>query len=383
MAPPTAFSALRESDPISRVAFGDGTVVWLVTRYADVRAVLRDPRFSSETARAGFPTYGLPGRSTPEFSRSMIRRDAPDHLRLRRLLTKEFMPRRIDAYEGEVLRVVTERLDALEAGGPPGDFVNGFALAVPTSVISAILGVPEEDHEFFHDATQRHTTRHGSDADVASAITELNDYMLDLARVRQQDPGDDVLSTLVRHEGEGLLTMDEVASYAMLLVAAGHDTTAGSLALGILSLLQHPDQLARLEREPDLWENAADELLRYHSVVRGGPRRLALEDVEVGGQLIRKGDGVMVSVWSANHDDSQFAEAGTIDVSRENAAGHVAFGYGVHLCLGKSLARLEMRIGLSETFRRFPRLAVVGDLDELSFRTDTTNFGLHAMPLTW
>lgn len=383
MAPPAEFSVLRGSTPVARVALGDGTPIWLLTRFDDVRAVLRDPRFSSVTTRPNFPTYGLPGRDTPEFARSIIRLDEPDHLRLRRLLTKEFMPRNVAKHEADVLRIVTEHLDALEAAGPPGDFVGGFAMSVPSAVISGLLGVPYEDHEFFQDATRRHTTRHGDDADVAVAITELNDYMYSLAAAKEKNPGDDVVSRLVEHKVAGRISADEIAAYAMLLVAAGHDTTAGSLALSILTLAQNPDQLARLRADPSLWPTAVEELLRYHSVVRGGPRRLAMEDVEVGGQLIRAGEGVMVSVWAGNHDDDRFDDAGGIDVARQDISGHLAFGFGTHQCLGQSLARLEMRIGLSEVFSRFPRLALPGTVKDLPFRTDTTNYGLHSLQLTW
>lgn len=383
MAPPTAFSVMRDSDPVSKVTLGDGTVVWLLTRYADVRAVLADPRFSSVTTRPGFPIYGLPGRDTPEFARSIIRRDRPEHMRLRRLATKEFMPKQVRKHEADVFRIVTEHLDALETKGPPGDFVEGFAMSVPSTVISLLLGIPQEDHAVFQDATQRLTSRHGSVDDVADALVRLNGYMLELADVKEKDPRDDVLSRLVRQRVEGNLTRDEVASYATLLVSAGHDTTAGALALSILTLLERPHHLARLKDDPSLWDVAVEELLRYHSVVRGGPRRLALEDAEVGGQLIREGEGVMVSIWAANHDDRQFDTADRIEIERANAESHLAFGFGSHQCMGQSLARLEMRIGLSEVFRRFPDLAVDGDVAALPFRKDTTNYGLHAMPLTW
>lgn len=383
MAPPAEFAVLRETSPTSRVALADGTVVWLLTRYEDVRTVLADKRFSSVTTRPGFPIYGLPGRDTPEFARSIIRMDSPEHLRLRRLTTKDFMPKATLTHEATALQIVTEHLDAIEEQGPPADFIDGFAMSVPSMVISRILGVPPDDHEIFEDATQRLTNRHGSAAGVAGALTDLNEYLLRLAAAKQKDPQEDVLSKLVRHQLAGDLTPDEVASYAMILVSAGHDTTAGTFALGIVTLLEHPAALARLADEPSLWPSAVEELLRYHSVVRGGPRRLALEDVQVGDQLIREGEGVMVSVWAANHDGHHFDDAPAIDIERPNVGTHLAFGFGPHQCLGQSLARMELRIGLSEVFRRFPDLALTGEVNALPFRKDTTNYGLHALPLTW
>jgi len=383
MAPPTEFAMLRQTNPISRVSLGDGTAVWLLTRYADVRAVLGDPRFSSVTTRRGFPVYGLPGRDTEQFARTILRLDDPDHMRLRRLLTKEFMPRRVAEHEELVGRIVAEHLDAIEAAGPPSDFVEHFALSVPSTVISLLLGIPQTDHGIFQQTTQQLTYRHATGPQVEGALVKLENYMIELAADKERDPQDDIISLLVEKEAEGLLSRRDLASYATLLVSAGHDTTSGALALGILTLLEHPDQLARLRHDPSLWGCAADELLRYHSVVRGGPRRLALEDVVVGGQLIRQGEGVMVSVWAANHDDAQFPEAATIDVARENVNSHLAFGSGVHQCIGQSLARMEMRIGLLEVFGRFPTLAPVGEVADMAFRRDMTNYGLHSMTLTW
>lgn len=383
LSPPAEFDEFRSDEPVKQVALPDGTTMWLLTRYDDVRQALRDNRLSSNITLPGFPTYGLPGRDTPEFARSIIRLDAPEHTRLRRLTAGEFTPSAVARHEPLVVSLVTELLDDLGAGGPPGDFVGGFALALPSAVISRLLGVPPEDHEFFENATRAHTSRDASDADVAASLTEFHAYMRTLAERKRRDPGDDVISRLMDHESAGVLTLDEVASYALLLVAAGHDTTAGALALGILTLVQDPAQLDLVGHQSDGWERAADELIRYHSVVRGGPRRLALVDVEIGGCTIRAGDGLMLSTLAANHDDEQFADAATVDVTRDNAASNIAFGFGPHLCLGKSLARLEMRVGLEQVFSRFPSLQLATPFDELPFRSDSTNYGLYSLPLTW
>lgn len=382
MAPASEFAEFRDREPITRVALGDGTPVWLITRHEHARTLLRDQRLSSVTTLPGFPTFGLPGRDTPEFANSIIRMDAPRHRRLRRLTIRDFIPKRIAAHEPDVRRIVNEHLDTLEAGGQPGDFAE-FALAVPSSVISLLLGVPEADHAFFQESTREHTRRDATNDEVAASLRELHAYMRDLATAKQQDPGDDIISRLVDHERAGDLTRDELASYALLLVAAGHDTTAGAMALSILTLVQDPEAVARLNDDPDQWETAVEELLRYHSVVRGGPRRLALEDVEIDGQLIRAGEGVMVSVWAADHDGGQFSNPETIDLQRENAHAQLAFGFGPHQCLGQALARLELRVGLSEVFRRFPQLRLGRALDDLPFRSDSTNYGLYALPLIW
>lgn len=382
MAPATEFAEFRDREPITRVVLGDGTPVWLITRHEHARTLLRDQRLSSVTTLPGFPTFGLPGRDTPEFANSIIRMDAPRHRRLRRLTIKDFIPKQIAAHEPDVRRIVDAHLDTLEAGGQPGDFTE-FALAVPSSVISLLLGVPEADHAFFQESTREHTRRDATNDEVAASLRELHGYMSELATAKQQKPGDDIISRLVDHERAGDITRDELASYALLLVAAGHDTTAGALALSLLSLVQNPEAVTRLNDDPDQWETAVEELLRYHSVVRGGPRRLALEDVEIDGQLIRAGEGVMVSVWAADHDGGQFSNPEVIDLQRENAHTQLSFGFGAHQCLGQALARLELRVGLSEVFRRFPQLRLDRAVDDLPFRSDSTNYGLYALPLIW
>lgn len=383
MAPADEFAVLREQGPITQVVLGDGTPVWLVTRHDHARTLLRDTRLSSVTTLPGFPTFGLPGRDTPEFANSIIRMDAPKHRRLRRLTIKDFVPKAIAAHEPDVLRIVTRHLDALATAGPPGDFATDFALAVPSSVIGLLLGVPDQDHHFFQESTREHTRRDATTEEVAASLRELHGYMSDLAASKAVDPGDDIISRLVDHERAGVITRDEVASYALLLVAAGHDTTAGSMALSILTLLQRPDDVARLTGRPGEWDTAVEELLRLHSVVRGGPRRLALEDVEIDGRWIRAGEGVMISVWAANHDERQFADPARVSLERDNAHTQLAFGFGPHQCLGQALARLELRVGLSEVFRRFPALRLERRIDELNFRTDSTNYGVYGLPLSW
>jgi len=288
----------------------------------------------------------------------------------------------VAAHEENVRRTVAEHLDRIEKLGPPADFAKDYALAVPSSMISLLLGVPEEDHEFFQESTRRHTNRNASREEVAASLKELHNYMLGLAESKRDRPGDDILSRLVARQAAGEISPYDVASYGVLLVAAGHDTTAGAIGLGALTLVQNHALRERLRREPELWPNAVDELLRLHSIVRGGPRRLATEDVEVGGVMIRAGEGVVASIWAANHDEAAFPSPGDVIVDRPNGAGHVAFGFGPHQCLGQSLARLELKVALSEMFSRFPNLRL-DDPAALKFRTDSTNYGLYELPLSW
>ncbi|AEW98143.1 MULTISPECIES: cytochrome P450 [Streptomycetaceae] len=384
--PPAQFARLRTEEPISRISLADGSWAWLATRYADIRAILGDPRFSSDTTLPGYPLSGMTGGASTE-NRGFIRMDPPEHTRLRRMVTREFMVKRVEALRPEVQRITDELCDEMSrahAAGEPVDLVEALALPVPSLVISLLLGVPYEDHTIFQRLTGTLLSRTVSEAERDVARGELRDYLHQLVSAKEAEPGDDILSRLiVEQERPGEITHDDVVAFAALLLVAGHETTANMIGLSALTLMRDQASADRLRAEPGLIRGAVEELLRYHSIIRNGPRRVATEDVEVGGRLIRAGEGVVAAVPSANRDETVFADPDRLDVCRPNAQHHVAFGYGIHQCLGQALARVELQVVIGTLLRRFPGLRPAVPVEEIPFRTDMAIYGCHALPVTW
>ncbi|MFF2806113.1 cytochrome P450 [Streptomyces sp. NPDC058000] len=382
--PPAEFGTLRTEEPISKISLPDGSWAWLATRYADIRAILGDTRFSSDTTLHGYPLSGMTGGGNTN-NRGFIRMDPPEHTRLRRMVTREFMVKRVEALRPEIQRLTDELCDAMERrAGEPVDLIEALALPVPSLVISLLLGVPYDDHDVFQRLTGKLLSRTIADEEREAARIELRDYLDALVTAKEKEPGDDILGRLIveqRHTGE--ITHDDVAAFAALLLIAGHETTANMIGLSALTLMQDPDSAERLRQDPTLIRGAVEELLRFHSIIRNGPRRAATTDIEIGGQLIRAGEGVVVAVPSANRDATVFADPDRLDVGRPNAQHHVAFGYGIHQCLGQALARVELQVVIATLLRRFPTMRPAGPVDEIPFRTDMAIYGCHALPVTW
>jgi cytochrome P450 len=383
--PPEEYRQLQAEEPISPLAFPDGVTGWLVTRYADVRALLADPRFSSRR-RAGLnPVRRVP----PELEDSLeaqpgmfIGMDPPDHTRYRRLLTGQFTVRRMNALTPRVAEIVADRLDEMATAGPPVDLVRSFALPVPSLVICELLGVPYADRARFQQWSAAMLSLATGWKEMMAARDELRAYMLGLVRGKRELPADDLLSGLLRRPDDDALTDEELVNIGVLLLIAGHETTANMLALGTLTLLRHPGQLALLHADPALFDGAVEELLRYLSIVQFGIPRIATEDVELGGTTIRAGDRLIASVMAADRDPAQFTAADTLDVTRAYSP-HLGFGHGVHQCLGQQLARVEMRTGLRALLERFPTLRLAVPLDRVRMRDDMFIYGVHELPVTW
>ncbi|MGD3109162.1 cytochrome P450 [Streptomyces sp. YGL11-2] len=382
--PPAEFAALRAEEPISRISLPDGSWAWLATRYADIRAILGDTRFSSDTTLHGYPLSGMTGGASTQ-NRGFIRMDPPEHTRLRRMVTREFMVKRVEALRPEIQRITDELCDALErTEGRTADLVETLALPVPSLVISLLLGVPYDDHEIFQRLTGTLLSRTVADAEREAARVELRDYLHQLVTAKEADPGDDILGRLITEQRQtGEISHDEVAAFAALLLVAGHETTANMIGLSALTLMRDPATAEQLRQDPALIRGAVEELLRFHSIIRNGPRRVATVDVEIGGQLIRAGEGVVAAVPSGNRDESVFADADRLDVRRPNAQHHVAFGYGIHQCLGQALARVELQVVIATLLRRFPAMRPAVPVEEIPFRTDMAIYGCHALPVTW
>ncbi|POM27494.1 Cytochrome P450-SU1 [Actinomadura rubteroloni] len=374
--PPPGYRALPRDEPIVRVTLFDGRSAWLVPHYDDARTLLADPRLSSDRRHDGFPLLSRRFEALRRRPPSLIALDPPDHGARRRPLIADFTVRRVTGMRAEIEEIVAEFLDRMLAAGPPADLVEDFALPVPSMVICRLLGVPYADHAFFQDASHR-MLRAGDDPDVAlRARDELAAYL----RALIEDPARRA-GLLGRLAGDAADT-DGLVSSAVLLLVAGHETTASMIALSVVALLDHPDQMAALRADPDLMPTAVEELLRFLSIADIAGIRVAREDIEIGGRTIRAGDGVVISNALVNRDGDVFDDPDVLDVHR-SARHHLAFGYGVHQCLGQNLARMELQIALSALIRRVPTLRLAVPPDELAQRGPTTIQGVNALPITW
>ncbi|MEV6419481.1 cytochrome P450 [Streptomyces sp. NPDC051662] len=377
--PPPEYEQAREEAPVTRVTLWDGSQCWLITRHEDVRAVLGDPRFSAEATRPGYPFLTPARKKLASGESSFIRMDDPDHARLRRMLTADFMVKKIDAMRPEIQRLTDELLDRMTASGSAADLVAEFALPLPSLVICRLLGVPYEDHDYFQERSRVLLHNASTETEVATASDELREYLIALAKAKEHTPDDGIISRLT---ARGELSVGEAASMGLLLLIAGHETTANMTALSVLALLREPDQWTRLQEDPSLVKGAVEELLRYLTIVHNGVTRAATEDVTVGGRTIRAGEGVICTLNTANRDAGVFPSGGDLDVTRD-ARRHVAFGFGVHQCLGQPLARVELQIALETIIRRLPELRLDVPFEDIRFRGDMAVYGVYGLPVAW
>ncbi|MDQ0763593.1 cytochrome P450 [Streptomyces canus] len=384
-APPPAMMKLHAEEPVSRVRLWDGSVHWLVTRYEDQRALYGDPRLSVDTTRPGFPYLNEAFRETAAKNPpSFLNMDDPDHARIRRMVTGAFTVKRIEAMRPAVQRMTDELIDEMLAGPKPVDLVEALTLPLPSLVICELLGVPYEDHDFFQANSKVALRREVTAEAVRAAFAEIYQYLSGQIDAKRADPADDMLSELASRVRTGDLTHHDATMLGVLLLGAGHETSANMLALGILAFLEHPDQLAvvRDTDDPKVLASAADEMLRYLTVVHNGQRRLALEDLEIGGRSIRAGEGVIIPGATGNWQADVFPEPERLDVRRD-ARRHMAFGFGIHQCLGQPLARLELQVVYHTVFRRIPTLRRATDLDKIPFKDDGIVYGVYELPVTW
>ena len=383
--PVPEMAALRDDEGVRQVETAFGMPAFLVARHADVKAVLADSaRFSNDSRRA-FDAPGAPKLSDEERDRmragNLLGVDPPEHTRLRSMLTPEFTVRRMRRLEPRIVEIVDDHLDAMEKAGPPSDLVADFALPIPSLVICELLGVPYADRESFQQRTSKLLDISLPMDERLELGRESREYMADLVARAQAAPGEDMLGMLVRDHGDDLST-DELIGIAGLLLIAGHETTSNMLGLGALALLRHPEQLALVRDDPAVVAPAVEELLRWLTIVHSGVVRTATVDVELAGHTIPAGDLVVCSLPTANRDPALLRDPETLDVTR-GAAGHVAFGHGVHHCLGAPLARMEMRIAFPALLRRFPGLALDVPFADVPFRAFHFIYGLQALPVRW
>jgi cytochrome P450 len=376
--------ALRNLPSISRIRLWDGSTPWLVTRHADVRALLIDSRVSADTRREGYPHTSASGRARRARG-SFVGMDNPEHARLRRMVTGTFAIKRVEELRPSIQEIVDARIGALLSGPRPVDLVEAFALPVPSLVICRLLGVPYSDHDFFQRRARVLVARDQAVEQTVAAQEELIEYLDRIIAQKLADPADDLLSSLaVEHLATEELSRYEAARMAVLLLVAGHETTANMIALGTLALLEHPDQFATLRdtSDPELIAGAVEELLRYLTIAHSGRRRTALEDIEINGQIIHAGEGIVLAGEAANRDAAKFPDPDRLEVQRD-ARGHVAFGFGVHACLGQPLARVELQVVYGTLYRRIPTLRLAAPLEQIPFKHDSNVYGVYELPVTW
>ncbi|MEV1067226.1 cytochrome P450 [Streptomyces sp. NPDC050263] len=380
--PPPALKDLQEQAPLTKVRLWDGSESWLVTRYAEQRAILGDPRVSADTDSPGYPTKASPEGG--EGKLSFIMMDDPEHARLRRMVTAPFAIKKVEALRPAVQRIVDDLIDELLAGHQPADLVEQFALPLPSLVICELLGVPYDDHAFFQDNTKTMVHRDATPEQRGQAGREVAGYLAALIGTRLADPREDLLSSIAGRITAGEIDHQQATEMALLLLIAGHETTANMIALGTLALLQNPDQLTLLREsdDPKVVASAVEELLRYLHITHLGRRRAAVADIEIAGQVVKAGDGLIMANEIANRDPEVFPDPDRLDITRD-ARRHVAFGFGVHQCLGQPLARMELQVVYGTLYKRIPTLKLAGSLDDVRFKHDAFIYGVHALPVTW
>lgn len=379
--PPAEYAFLREECPVVRVVMPTGDPAWLVTRYDDVRRVLSDPRLSRAAAsREGAPRL----RPLPPDRFTILAMDPPAHTRLRRLVSPVFGPRPIARLRPYLTELVADLLDQIVTVGPPTDLVTSLALPLPVSAIGKLLGVPAADLGTFRKWADTMLTFTGASADgVRDAREAMNRYLGGLIAQRRAAPADDLLTDLIAAcDDDSALTERELVIFAATLLIAGYHTTSTAITAGALMLLRHPDVYRRLGEDPDLARPVVEELLRYPAASsHGGNLRVATEDIEIGGVLIRGGDAVLPAIVSANRDARAFPEPDAFRLDRSEP--HLAFGYGPHYCLGAWLARMELEIVFPALARRLPTLRLGAPETELGYDPGALLYRLAALPVTW
>ncbi len=386
--PHPALARLRAESPLYHVPHIEmGSMPWLLTRYDDSIALLNDERFTKDMTRIPEREDARSGnmmQAVASINRHMLTVDPPDHTRLRALIHKAFTPRMIRELETRIQAITDELIDALLAKGQ-GDFLADFAIPLPVTVIAELLGIPHEDQAKFRHWSQTIVLGNSTGIkpdEIGAAAIEFIMYFHEMFDQRRADPRDDLVTALVQAEEAGdKLDQQELISMIFLLLVAGHETTVNLIGNGMLTLLQHPDQLAKLRANPDLITSAVEEMLRYEGPVGTSTMRWALEHVQLHGQTIQPGEMVLASLLGANRDPEVFPNPDVFDITRPPSK-HIAFGNGIHYCVGAPLARLEGAVAFNTLLRRVPDLELAVSVDELAWNPTLLLHGMKAMPVT-
>ncbi|WP_225805478.1 cytochrome P450 [Streptomyces sp. NK15101] len=389
--PYPAYAWLREHAPVHRTTLPSGVEAWLVTRYADARQALADQRLSKNPAHHEESPHakgktGIPGERKAELMTHLLNIDPPDHTRLRRLVSKAFTPRRVAEFTPRVQELTDRLIDSFVAKGS-ADLIHEFAFPLPIYAICDLLGVPAEDQDDFRDWAGM-MIRHGGGprGGVARSVKKMRGYLAELIHRKREEPGDDLISGLIRASDHGEhLTENEAAAMAFILLFAGFETTVNLIGNGVYQLLRHPGQRARLQAslaagETGLLETGVEELLRYDGPVEMATWRYATRALTIGGQEIPAGDPVLVVLAAADRDPERFDAPDTLDLARRDNQ-HLGYGHGIHYCLGAPLARLEGQTALATLLTRLPDLRLAADPAELRWRGGLIMRGLRTLPV--
>ncbi|WP_063038719.1 cytochrome P450 [Nocardia pseudovaccinii] len=371
--------------PLSRVRTWDGLTPWLISSHAAQRQVMADPRVSANDHLPGFPymTRAI-AETIHERPKTLFDTDGPEHARLRRMLTNSFTRGRMEKVRPAIQRVTDELIDKMLSGPNPADLVEALSLPLPSLMICELLGVPYEDHDFFEGHAKITNGREVTPEESNASNAELGAYLGKLIVAKMEKPEEDVVSDLAARVKAGELDMPGATIMSMIMLIAGHETSANMITLATALLLQNPDQLALLRETEDkkVIASAVEELLRYLTIPHLLQRRIATEDIEVEGHTIRAGEGIISSLPSANFDPMAFPEPEKLDLLRE-ARHHHAFGWGPHQCIGQQLARIELEVVFGTLYRRIPTLRLGVDFDQLRFKGDSLAYGIYELPVAW
>lgn len=384
--PYPTYASLRGNQPICRIITPEGQPIWLITRYEDCLAVLKDDRFVKNVRAMLTPEQAAQFPPMPEalkpLSANMLDMDGASHDRLRSLVHKAFTPRLIEKMQGRIQTITDTLLDKAQARGEM-DFMTDFAFPLPITVIGEMLGIPSDVYQQFREWTNAllNTGLTENVEHLLPVVQAFIDYLRELFEQRRQQPADDLISALIRAEESGdTLSEDELLAMVFILIVAGHETTVNLIGNGTLALLQNPDQLALLRRDPSLIKSAVEELLRFCGPLETATERYASTDIAIGGEIIPQGEMVLVGLASANRDPRQFENPEVLDITRQNNR-HIAFGQGVHYCVGAPLARLETQIAFTTLLRRLPNLALNADSEAIAWRPSFVIRGLERLPV--
>ncbi|GAB3161952.1 cytochrome P450 [Myceligenerans halotolerans] len=376
---------LREREPVAKVTLQTGENAWVLTRHEEIRALLADTRFSSDRTRPGFPLMGdRAGEGQSPIPPMLISMDPPDHGPARRAVLGEFTVKRIAQLGPRIQEIVDEHIDAMLAGPRPVDLVEALSLPVPSLVISELLGVPYADHKFFQTRSAVIAKQDAGPEETQTALMELGAYLDGLLREKEENPTDDLLGRQIvqRRDANGSVDRVDLIGLSFLLLTAGHETTANMISLTTLQLTRDAEVREAIRRDPSKTLPAIEEMLRYFTIAEQALARVATEDVEIGGRIIKAGDGVMPLSHAGNRDPRVFDDADTFDAGR-GARNHLTFGYGPHQCLGQNLARLELQIVIDTLLRRVPDIRPAVPVEDLPFKKDTLVYGINEFPVTW
>jgi cytochrome P450 len=369
---------------VSRVTLPTGATSWLVTGYDLVREALADPRVSVDPFKAGYPHLNpFPVAEVPTSKRSMLGLDPPEHTARRRVFINEFTVRRMHLLRPRIQEIVDACIDELLSSGRPADLVQAVSYPVPSMAFCELFGIPYEDRDFFVSHLKTLLDRNSSAADMKARVLGLFDYFDRLLRTKEEDPGDDLLGrAIVKYRDQGTYDHDYMVQTGTLFVNAAHGTVANMISLSVVALLENPAQLAEIRADPGLTPQAVEELLRYFTVV-DTMRRVAVADIEIGGQKIRAGEGLIALLGAANMDEQFFADPARLDIHRDEVRHHVTFSHGNHNCIGQNLARVELEVVLNTLFTRLPGLRLSKPAAELSYKDTDHIYGIHEVPVTW